>query len=122
MLSVSGAVGLAVLLGAAAADGQAFIAAARVWTAGALNLSAAVVSWAWLFAGFLLYVAALRFLTDAGLTHPLPQLLCWFGATIVGVAVLSGDVAHWPPTRIGAAGVAILALGYVLAGTTSSAP
>lgn len=61
-----------------------------------------------------MYFAALRFLAASGLTEATLQLMCWFGATIVGVALVSGDLFRWPAPRIVAAIVAVLALGYVL--------
>lgn len=106
--------GIGLTLASALVDSQAIVAASRVWQEGRLVLSEVGTSAAWFFVGFFVYLAALRFLAASGLTDATLQLLCWFGATIVGVALVSGEVFRWPAPRILVAIVAVLALGYVL--------
>ena len=106
--------GVLLTLASALVDSKAIVAASRVWRAGRVSWPAVGWSAAWFFLGFFVYLAALRFLSEAGLTQATLQLLCWFGATIIGVAVISGDVSNWPTARITVSVVAVLALAYVL--------
>ena len=106
--------GIGLTLASALVDSQAIVAASRAWHEGRLVLSAAGASAAWFFVGFFVYIAAMRFLAASGLTEATLQVLCWFGATILGVALVSGDLFRWPAPRVVAASVAVLALAYVL--------
>jgi hypothetical protein len=106
--------GIGLTLASALVDSQAIVAASRVWKDERLDLTQLGISAIWFFIGFFVYLAALRFLTASGMTDATLQLLCWFGATIVGVALTSGEVFRWPGPRILVAAVAVLALAYVL--------
>ena len=69
---------------------------AEVWKDGEFQWLAAVKSAAGFQFGVLMYWFALRHLTVEGRVAVEVQTLFWFGATIIGVALLGGGFMRWP--------------------------
>lgn len=87
-------------------DAQGFLYASKVWNAGSFQWVAALKSAAGFQFGVLMYWFALRHLQAQGVVAVEVQTLFWFGATIFGVALLSGSFVHWPMAdKLVAAGV-----------------
>ena len=61
-----------------------------------------------------LYWLAMRFIQEAGVMSATVQTLIWFTVTIIGVAVISGDVKQWDVTAYVLAFVAISAVAGLL--------
>lgn len=77
-------------------DAQGFVYAGRVWKDGEFQWLAAVKSAAGFQFGVIMYWLALRQLTASGVVAVEVQTLFWFGATIIGVALLGGHFLRWP--------------------------
>lgn len=95
-------------------DAQGFIHASRVWQDGRFVWNEALLSAAGFQFGVVMYWLALHGLTSQGVVHVEIQTLFWFGATIVGIALISGRFLHWTPIDQ-ATGVVVLAgIGWLL--------
>jgi hypothetical protein len=79
-----------------AGDAQGFLHASRVWNDGNFQWLAALKSAAGFQFGVLMYWFALRELQASGVVAVEVQTLFWFGATIIGVALLGGSFLRWP--------------------------
>lgn len=77
-------------------DALGFVFAARVWQDGVFRWGEALRSALSFQFGVLMYWLALRELAQWGVVSAEAQTLVWFGATIIGVAALSGRVLRWP--------------------------
>ena len=77
------------------ADSRAFLYAAQTWPND--QLSVLVLGKALLFFAFgiLLYVLSLKFLRYLGVHSATIQTSVWFLATLVGLAVMSGEFVKW---------------------------
>jgi hypothetical protein len=78
-------------------DAEGFIHASKVWQDGRFVWREALLCVAGFQFGMLMYWLALWKLSGHGIVAVELQTLFWFGATIVGVAVLSGRIISWPP-------------------------
>lgn len=76
-------------------DAQGFLHASKVWVDGRIVLTELVKSALGFGAGILIYWVVLRFLSAIAIVPPEVQTLGWFVATIVGVAVVSGNFSQW---------------------------
>ena len=77
------------------ADSQAFIYAAQTWPndqLDAVKLGKALLCFA---LGILLYILSLRFLRYLGVHSATLQMSLWILATLVGLAILSGEFLKW---------------------------
>jgi hypothetical protein len=97
------------------ADAYGFTHAARMWDEGRLVLGEGVRSAAGFALGVLSYWLVLRPLQSTGVVSALTQTLGWFGVTIIGVAVLSGDVSRWSGPRLAVALLVAGGVGWLLA-------
>ena len=77
-------------------DAQGFVWAGKVWNGGSFHWPSALKSAAGFQLGVLMYWFALRHLQENGVVAVEVQTLFWFGATIVGVALLGGQFLRWP--------------------------
>jgi len=76
-------------------DALGFIHAGRVWQEGHFAWNQALKSALGFQFGVLMYLLALRELHQWGVVAAETQTLVWFGATICGVAVMSGQLWRW---------------------------
>jgi hypothetical protein len=76
-------------------DALGFVHAGRVWQSGMFTSSEAVKSALGFMFGIAMYWLALKQLTAHGVVSVELQTIFWFGATIIGVGVLSGQVLQW---------------------------
>ncbi|HZF17942.1 MAG TPA: hypothetical protein VE046_18595 [Steroidobacteraceae bacterium] len=77
------------------ADSRAFLFAAQTWHDDRLNLQLLGKSLLFFAIGILLYVLSLKFLRYLGVHSATIQTSLWFMATIVGLAVISGEFVRW---------------------------
>ncbi|HWP89678.1 MAG TPA: hypothetical protein VNM70_17475 [Burkholderiales bacterium] len=77
-------------------DAQGFIHAGKVWQGGRFDWAHALKSAAGFQFGVVTYWIVLRQLAKLGVAAVEVQTLFWFVATIIGVALLSGQVVRWP--------------------------
>ncbi len=108
---------VALTLASGLADSYGFVHAARVWNGGRLipaELGRSSVSFA---LGITIYWIVIRFLEQLGVHSVAIQTVGWFGATLVGVAVVTGEFRDWgTANQIIALGVA-LGIGWLMIAT-----
>jgi hypothetical protein len=115
LVAACGAVALTLASGLA--DSYGFVHAARLWDGGRLipaELGRSSVGFA---LGITTYWIVIRFLDQLGVHSVAIQTVGWFGATLVGVAVVTGEFRGWgPANQIVALGVA-LGIGWLMVTT-----
>lgn len=79
-----------------AGDAQGFLYAGKVWNDGQFQWLMALKSAVGFQFGVIMYWLALRHLLASGVVAVEVQTLFWFGATIIGVALLGGQFLRWP--------------------------
>jgi hypothetical protein len=95
-------------------DALGFIHAGRVWQQGRFVGAEALKSALGFQFGVVMYWLALRELMAYGIVATETQTLVWFGATIIGVAALSGELLRWHPADQAVAIVVLLGIGWLL--------
>lgn len=86
---------LAATVACGTADALGFVHASRVWQAGRFVWREAAYSAGCFQFGVAMYWIALRTLDGWGVVSTEAQTLVWFAATIIGVAMLSGQFLRW---------------------------
>jgi hypothetical protein len=95
-------------------DAQGFIHAGKVWQDGRFIWMEAIKCAAAFQFGTIMYWLALRSLNSHGIVAVEIQTLFWFGVTIVGVALFSGQYLRWPVIdQVAALGV-LAGIGWLL--------
>jgi len=95
-------------------DSYGFIHATQAWNGGTLVGSELARSAFGFTVGIATYWLVVRCLEALGIQSVTVQTLGWFAVTIVGVALVSGDIARWSPIDK-AIGVAVVAgVGWLL--------
>lgn len=112
---------LAATLACGAADALGFVHAARVWRSGAFVWREALISAACFQVGVAMYWVALRTLGDWGVVSTEAQTLVWFAATIIGVAIFSGQFLRWQALDQAVALGVLMGLAWLLARTGGAA-
>jgi hypothetical protein len=95
-------------------DALGFIHAGKVWQDGRIDWSHALKSAAGFQFGVVTYWFVLRLLAEHGIVAVEVQTLFWFGATILGIALLSGELLRWPAIDQFAAGSVLVGIGWLL--------
>jgi len=86
---------IALTLFSGLADSRAFLLAAQTWHDDRLDLLLLARSLLFFAIGILLYVLSLKFLRYLGVHSATIQTSLWFMATIVGLALVSGEFVKW---------------------------
>jgi hypothetical protein len=100
-----------------AADALGFVHASRVWQAGRFVWREALMSAGGFQVGVVMYWIALRTLGAWGVLATEAQTLVWFAATIIGVAMLSGQFMRWQVLDQAVAVAVLAGTGWLLART-----
>jgi hypothetical protein len=109
-----GAACVGLTLASGIGDSYGFIHATQAWNGGTLIGSELARSALGFAIGIGTYWLVVRYLQALGVQSATIQTLGWFAVTIVGVALVSGDVARWSPVNK-AIGVAVVAgVGWLL--------
>ncbi len=95
-------------------DALGFIHAGRVWHEGRFIWPEALKSLLAFQFGVAMYWLALRSLTTHGIVAVEVQTLFWFAATIIGIALLSGQYLRWASFDQAAAVVVLLGIGWLM--------
>lgn len=95
-------------------DAQGFIHAGKVWQGGHFDWLHALKSAAGFQFGVVTYWIVLSLLAEHGIVAVEVQTLFWFVATIIGVALLSGQALHWPLIDQAAAGCVLVGVGWLV--------
>lgn len=112
---------LAATLACGAADALGFVHAGRVWQGGAFQWREALYSAACFQFGVAMYWVSLRTLGAWGVVATEAQTLVWFAATIIGVAILSGQFLRWAMLEQAVALGVLAGIAWLLARTGSAA-
>jgi hypothetical protein len=104
-----------------AADALGFVHATRVWQGGQFVWREALLSASGFQVGVVMYWIALRTLGAWGVLATEAQTLVWFAATIIGVALLSGQFLRWQAIDQGVAIAVLIGTGWLLARTGGTA-
>jgi hypothetical protein len=109
-----GAACVGLTLASGIGDSYGFIHATQAWSGGTLIGSELARSALGFAIGIGTYWLVVRYLEALGVQSVTIQTLGWFAVTIVGVALVSGDIARWSPINK-AIGVAVVAgVGWLL--------
>ena len=95
-------------------DSQGFIHAAKMWRSGNLILSELGKSALGFGVGIGSYWLAAKYLTEFGVLAPETQTLIWFGATMVGTALISGKFLQWQTIDQTVAAIVLLGIAWLL--------
>ena len=95
-------------------DALGFIYAGRVWQGGQFHGIEALKSACAFQVGVAMYWLALRHLEAQGVVAVEAQTLFWFGATIIGIAVLSRQFIRWPLPDQAIAVAVLFGIGWLL--------
>jgi hypothetical protein len=95
-------------------DALGFVHASRVWQDGRFAWTEATKSVLGFQFGVVMYWLALRELSAWGVVSAEAQTLVWFGATIIGVAALSGQLLRWHPADQAVALLVLAGIGWLL--------
>lgn len=105
---------LLLTIASGAADAYGFNHAVKVWVDGRLSGSALARSGAGYAIGIAFYWLALRFVVNSHNASATLLTLVWFGTTIIGVGVISGDTTSWDSFTWILAVIVVLAIGGIL--------
>src|SRR5882672_338145 len=86
---------IALTLFSGLADSRAFLLAAKTWENDRLNYLLLGKSLLFFGFGILLYILSLKFLRYLGVHSATIQTSLWFMATLIGLAVISGEFVRW---------------------------
>ncbi|MDR3576011.1 MAG: hypothetical protein P4L50_19270 [Anaerolineaceae bacterium] len=95
-------------------DAQGFIHAAKIWNAKEIIWQEMLRSGLGYGFGVLVYWISLRFWGMLGIDSPEIQTFGWFVVTIVGVALINGEISKWSLIDRVAAIIAILCVGLIM--------
>ncbi|WP_188749293.1 hypothetical protein [Marinobacterium zhoushanense] len=113
-MSVS--ISLILLLSSAWFDAKGFHYATQAWhPGGQVAWKQGVLSLLFFVVGVSIYLLSVRFLTLAGVSSSTVQTLLWFMATILGVALLSGEIQRWSALQYAALAATIVGLAVLMA-------
>ena len=76
-------------------DSRGFLYSARIWQGDKLIFREVIQSALGFALGIVAYWFAIRFLQQIGVVSAEMLTFIWFSVTIVGVAIASGQFAHW---------------------------
>jgi hypothetical protein len=102
-------------------DARGFVFASRAWPDGQLDLKMALASLVSFAGGVSVYILAVKFMQNAGISGVALQSGIWFVITAVGIAAMDGTLMQWSRTQQ-VVGVAVaLALGWLISTTRAAA-
>jgi hypothetical protein len=95
-------------------DALGFLYAGRVWTEQQFLWGNALKSALGFQFGVAMYWCAVRQLRAQGVIDTEVQTLLWFGATIIGIAILSGQFLRWHALDQGVGLAVLCGIGFLL--------
>ena len=112
---------VALLLLCGLGDALGFVHAARAWQDGRFSWSEGLKCAASFQFGVVMYLLTLREIGKHVAISAEAQTLVWFGATIIGVAALSGQLLRWQPAEQAVALGVLAGIGWLLFRTGAAA-
>lgn len=100
-------------------DAYGFLHAGNVWRGGGFVFAEAVKSAVGFQCGVLMYWFAVKWLAATGVVAAEVQTLVWFVATIVGIALLSGQFLRWAAVDQLAAVLVLVGIGWLTVRTAT---
>ncbi|MBC7947885.1 MAG: hypothetical protein H7Y42_08405 [Chitinophagaceae bacterium] len=101
------------------ADAQGFVHAASIWQGGKIEWSQLAKSALGFAIGISLYWIVLRSMQELNIVAPEIQTLVWFAVTMVGVAIVSGNILKWQLIDQAIAVMVLFGVGWLLIRTQS---
>jgi hypothetical protein len=95
-------------------DAQGFLHSSKIWQNGQFVWLEAVKSMSGFLFGIVMFWLGLRWLAQLGVVSAEMQTLLWFGVTIIGVALLSGQFARWDRLDQAVAVAVLAGIGWLL--------
>jgi hypothetical protein len=95
-------------------DALGFVHAARIWQGGRLAMGEVGRSGAGFAVGIGAYWMCVKYLGQCGVVAAEAQTLVWFGATMLGVALVSGQLLHWQPADQAVAVLVVIGIGWLM--------
>ncbi|MEZ5473803.1 MAG: hypothetical protein R3E72_02215 [Steroidobacteraceae bacterium] len=104
-------------LGSGLLDARGFVLAARAWPAGRLHLQWGLAALLCFVGGLTLYILAVRFMQNVGVTGVALQSALWFIITAIGIAVMDGSILQWSRSQQMVGLSVAVGLGWLIATT-----
>lgn len=101
-------------------DARAFLNAAKAWPNGVFDPATAIASILWFAGGISMYIIAVRFMQNIGVTGVALQTALWFVVTAVGIAILDGSVVQWSRMQQVVGVLVAAGLGFLIVTAKSS--
>ena len=102
-------------------DARGFVYAARAWPGGQLDAKMGLASLASFAGGVSVYILAVKFMQNAGISGVALQSGIWFVVTAIGIAAMDGTLIQWTRSQQ-VVGVAVaIALCWLITTTRSAA-
>jgi hypothetical protein len=102
-------------------DARGFVYAARAWPEGNLDVKMGLASLASFAGGVSVYILAVKFMQNAGISGVALQSGIWFVVTAIGIAAMDGTLMQWTRSQQ-VVGVAVaIALCWLITTTRSAA-
>ncbi len=102
-------------------DARGFVFAARAWPDGRLHAPAGLMALLCFVGGLSLYIVAVRFMQNVGVTGVALQSALWFIVTAVGIAIMDSSILNWSRVQQAVALAVALGLGWLIATTRAQA-
>jgi hypothetical protein len=102
-------------------DARGFVFAARAWPGGQFDLKMGLASLFSFAGGVSVYILAVKFMQNAGISGVALQSGIWFVVTAVGIAAMDGSLMQWTRTQQVVGVVVALALGWLISTTRAAA-
>jgi len=101
-------------------DARGFVYASRAWPDGQLDLKMGLLSLTAFGGGVSVYIVAVKFMQNAGISGVALQSGIWFVVTAVGIAAMDQTLLQWTRTQQVVGIVVALALGWLITTTRAA--
>lgn len=112
LLNVLLVIGLTLLSGFG--DSRGFIYASQLWDKGKIVYDALLKSTLGFALGIVAYWVVIKYMQKLNIISPEIQTIGWFGVTIIGIAMTSGQFFKWHRTDQIIAIVVVFGIGWLL--------
>ncbi|MBK6597937.1 MAG: hypothetical protein IPG25_08615 [Proteobacteria bacterium] len=102
-------------------DARGFVFAARAWPDGKLDSKLGAAALLCFIGGLSLYILAVRFMQNVGVTGVALQSAMWFIVTAVGIAIMDNSILQWSRTQQFVGLAVAIGLGWLIATTRAAA-
>jgi len=108
-------------IGSGLLDARGFVYAARAWPEGQLDPKMGLASLGAFAGGVSIYILAVKFMQNAGISGVALQSGIWFVITAVGIAAMDGTLMQWSRAQQFVGAAVAIALGWLIVTTRAAA-